>query len=72
MSKFNPFDPANGYSEEDRVALETKCASLMGMGMATGRRSQILRSAIMALLALALERLLEHLHRAEMLSQARP
>lgn len=24
MSKFNPFDPANGYSEEDRVALETK------------------------------------------------
>ena len=29
MSKFNPFDPANGYSEEDRVALETKCASLI-------------------------------------------
>ena len=29
MSKYNPFDPANGYSEEDRVALETKCASLI-------------------------------------------
>ena len=43
-----------------------------GDGNGDGTRSQILRSAIMALLALALERLLEHLHRAEMLSQARP
>ena len=29
MSKFNPFDPANGYSEEDRAALSGKCSSLI-------------------------------------------
>ena len=29
MAKFNPFDPANGYSEEDRVALSGKCSSLI-------------------------------------------
>lgn len=29
MAKYNPFDPANGYSEEDRLALNGKCASLI-------------------------------------------
>lgn len=29
MAKYNPFDPTNGYSEEDRLALNGKCASLI-------------------------------------------
>ena len=29
MAKYNPFDPANGYSEEDRLALNGKWASLI-------------------------------------------
>lgn len=30
MAKFNANDPNNGYSKEDRTALETKCAALIG------------------------------------------
>lgn len=30
MAKFNANDPNNGYSKEDRTALETKCATLIG------------------------------------------
>ena len=30
MAKFNANDPNNGYSKEDRTALKTKCAALIG------------------------------------------
>ena len=30
MAKYNANDPNNGYSKEDRTALETKCAALIG------------------------------------------
>lgn len=35
MAKYNPFDPANGYSEEDRLALNGKCASLINQASGT-------------------------------------
>ena len=35
MAKFNVFDPANSYSEDDRIALEHKCSSLISRAYAS-------------------------------------